>query len=75
MYCLPNFKTKKQLIEAVAAGKSVAVFSPGIFRAKVNGIESIEGPHSPKPHTWYCDVEVLNGRVMKVLGQRASREI
>ena len=31
MYVSPNFKTKKALKEAVAAGKVVRVFSPGPF--------------------------------------------
>ena len=67
MYVEPNFKTKKHLKEAVAAGKVVTVFSPGPFPAKQNGRESVEGPHYPQPHRWYADVEVKEGRVVKVL--------
>lgn len=66
-YVDPDFKTKKALKEAVAAGDEVLVFSPGPFGVKENGRESIEGPHYPKPHTWYAQVEVLNGAVVKVV--------
>jgi hypothetical protein len=67
MYVDPNFKTKKALKEAVAAGQAVYVFSPGPFPANNNGREHIEGPHYPKPHMWYATVEVLNGKVVKII--------
>jgi len=66
MYVDPNFKTKKALKEAVAAGKYVGVFSPGPFPCKQNGTESVEGPHYPQPHTWYAQVTVKDGRVLSV---------
>lgn len=65
-YVRPNFKTKKQLKEAVAAGQRVEVFSPGMFPAKRDGEEFIEGPHYPEPHRWYAQVQVQNGLVVKV---------
>ncbi len=66
-YVNPNFKTKKALKEAVVAGDHVEVFSPGPFRCQENGRETIEGPHYPKPHSWYASVEVKEGRVVKVI--------
>ncbi len=66
MYVRPNFKTKKALKEAVAAGERVEVFSPGPFPAQENGRESVEGPHYPKPHSWYAQVTVVNGLVTTV---------
>jgi hypothetical protein len=66
MYVNPNFKTKKELKEAVEAGKRVEIYSPGFFPAKTNGAEFVEGPHFPKPHKWYGKVEVKNGLVVKV---------
>lgn len=66
MYVQPNYKTKKALKEAIAAGQRVEVFSPGPFPAKRDGIEYIEGPHYPKPHTWYAQVIVADGVVVKV---------
>ena len=66
MYVTPNFKTKKALREAVERGDAVEVYSPGIFPANRNGIESVEGPHYPKPHRWYAQVVVRDGLVVEV---------
>ena len=68
MYVNPNFKTKKALREAVAAGEEVTVFSPGPFPPKENGVETVEGPHYPEPHKWYATVQVKDGKVIKVTG-------
>lgn len=67
MYVSPNFTSKKALKAAVAAGELVEVFSPGPFPAKQNGRESVEGPHYPAPHSWYAQVEVKDGLVVKVV--------
>ena len=67
MYVSPNFKTKKELKEAVKAGKIVSVFSPGFFPCPTEGRVSVEGPHYPKPHTWYASVLVEAGYVKKVI--------
>jgi hypothetical protein len=67
MYTDPNFKSKKALKEAVAAGRMVSVFSPGPFGCPENGELSVEGPHSPEPHRWYARVRVADGMVTKVL--------
>lgn len=67
MYVSPDFPTKKALKEAVAAGVEVEVYSPGPFPAKANGTESVEGPHFPKAHAWYAQVEVSDGLVTKVV--------
>lgn len=66
MYVNPNFKTKKALREAVAAGETVTVFSPGPFPAPTDGIDTVEGPHYPEPHRWYARVEIADGKVIKV---------
>lgn len=65
-YVSPNFKSKKALKEAVAAGKTVTVFSPGPFGVKSDGKVAIEGPHYPEPHRWYATVTVEGGVVKKV---------
>lgn len=67
MYVDPNFATKKALKQAVADGVRVEVFSPGPFPAKRDGKVAIEGPHYPKPHTWYAQVLVADGVVTKVV--------
>jgi hypothetical protein len=66
MYCRENFKTKKALKEAVAAGREVTIYAPGIGVAPDNGPTTVEGPHFPKPHTWYAQVVVKNGVVVSV---------
>ena len=66
MYVSPNFKTKKALKEAIASGVTVTLFSPGPFPCKTNGTEFIEGPHYPAPHSWYAQVTVSDGKVVKV---------
>jgi len=66
MYVSPNFKTKKALKEAVNAGQTVQVFSPGPFPAPTQGKTCVEGPHYPEPHKWYAEVEIKNGIVIKV---------
>lgn len=67
MYASVNFKTKKALKEAIAAGQTVLIESPGPFPAPTNGQASLEGPWYPKPHTWYARVQLLDGKVTKVI--------
>lgn len=69
MYVSPNFKTKKALKEAVANGEQVTVFQPNDMFNRGNmatGTICVEGPHYPKPHTWYASVTLENGRIVKV---------
>lgn len=66
-YADVNFKTKKALKEAVAAGEEVGIFNPGLGVAPTDGDASLEGPHFPAPHSWYARVRVANGVVVKVL--------
>lgn len=68
MYVDPNFKSKKELKEAVKAGKYVSAFQPGgIFPGARDGEVSVEGPHYPKPHSWYARVLLKDGQVIKVI--------
>lgn len=68
MYTVKNFPTKKAMREAFARGEQLEVFQPGgIFPGTMNGTTSIEGPHSPKPHTWYARVQVKDGIITKIL--------
>ena len=66
MYTDFNFKTKKDFIKAVQEGKKVLLFSPGLGTPKLEGTEYVEGPHYPDPHTWYAQVSIVNGLVVKV---------
>lgn len=66
MYTVGNFMTKKALKEAVARGESVHIFSPGFGQPKTDGREFIEGPHYPKPHSWYAEVLMKDGAIVRV---------
>lgn len=66
MYTSINFKSKKALKEAVAAGQSVTIFAPGLGTPVVNGTETVCGPHYPKPHSWYAQVTMKDGKVVAV---------
>jgi len=54
-YTTKNFKTKKEIKLAIAAGDKITCYQPGPFGPKVNENGSIilEGPHYPQPHKWY----------------------
>jgi hypothetical protein len=74
-YTVINFKTKKAVKEAVAKHKegslgsySVRCYNPGLGPDLSNytGRVSLEGPHYPQAHTWYCEAELVNGVVVKV---------
>lgn len=68
MYVSPNFKTKKQLKEAVAAGKSISYYQPaGIGDVPKEGTIFVEGPHYPEPHKWYAKCTVKEGKIVKVV--------
>lgn len=66
MYTVTNFKTKKAFKEAVTQGEQIRLYAPGLGTPKDNGTETVEGPHYPKPHIWYAQVEVKDGVVVKV---------
>lgn len=81
-YTVTNFKTKKALKEAVAEYHSfsgckyindkprpeVRCYQPGLGPDLSNytGKVCLEGPHYPKPHTWYAEAWLENGVVVKV---------
>jgi hypothetical protein len=80
-YTVINFKTKKALKEAVAkynevterdhhpfSTLAVRCFNPGLGGDLSNftGKVYLEGPHYPKPHTWYAEAELVDGVVIKV---------
>jgi len=66
MYTQTNFKTKKALKEAVKSGDKISLYPPGLGIPKSDGIEFIEGPHYPKPHSWYAKVIMKDGFICKV---------
>ena len=66
MYTDVNFKTKKALKEAVQAGKRITLYAPGLGTPRYDGIEYVEGPHYPARHTWYAEVTVKGGVIVRV---------
>jgi hypothetical protein len=68
MYTHKNFKTKKELKEAIARGEVVTYYQPGPFGGNepTNGSVCIEGPHYPEPHKWYASAVVKNGKIVSV---------
>lgn len=68
MYSTINFKTKKELKEAVAAGRRVTVYQAGPFGGNepTDGKVALEGPHYPQPHKWYAECTLKDGLVVKV---------
>ena len=69
-YTMKNYKTKKALKEDFAAGTIIAVYQPGgLFGPDVkDGTVAVEGPHYPEPHKWYAQVEVKDGKIIKIKG-------
>ena len=69
-YTDKNFKTKKQLKEAVARGEPVRVYQLNSdltgSSVPLNGKVYLEGPHYPAPHTWYAEAILEGGKVVKV---------
>jgi len=72
MYTDKNFKTKKELKEAIAKAVTVRIYQPNDMFGATERISSgkhtvsIEGPHYPAPHTWYAQTETVDGVIMKV---------
>lgn len=66
MYCSTNFKTKKQLKEAVKKGEQITIFAPGLGTPKRDGVEYLEGPQYPEPHRWYAQVTMRDGIIVEV---------
>ena len=54
------------LEDALTAGKSVEVYQPGLGTVPVDGTIALEGPHYPKPHTWYATGTMRGGVSAKV---------
>lgn len=67
MYTARNFKSKKALRDAIAAGARVTVQPSALGRnSPDNGEVSLEGPHYPEPHRWYARATLRDGVVVKV---------
>ena len=65
MYASQSFKTKKALKEAVASGRKIGVFEPGIGNSPTDGKACIEGPNYGM-HTWYASIVLKDGLIISV---------
>lgn len=66
MYTDRNFKTKKELKEALKAGQIITYHQPGLGETPVDGTIFLEGPHYPEAHRWYAECKVANGRIVSI---------
>lgn len=71
MYTREDYKTKKALREAVKAflegsGEPVMYYQPGLGETPTEGRINLEGPHYPKPHTWYAEAVAKDGIIVSV---------
>lgn len=68
-YTEVDYPSKKALKLDFQAGKVIRVFQPGPFGPNVRDGENVlEGPHFPKPHSWYARVKIKDGKVVKIMG-------
>ncbi len=76
MYAIKNFRTKKELKQAVWWWRNqdsgnpppVGCYQPGPFGPDVaDGEHTCEGPHYPEAHRWYARVKVVANRIVKVV--------
>jgi len=70
-YVKAKSSTATMTVDAVLLSKTcppepVRLYAPGLGKPVENGTEYVEGPHYPKPHTWYASVTVKDGIVIKV---------
>ena len=66
-YISGNPKTKKEAKEKILGRRAADVlFEPGVGTIPSNGTAYLEGPHYPKPHTWYAVAIVTDGIITKV---------
>jgi hypothetical protein len=65
-YVKGNPQTKKILKEMFKNG-NVELFSPGLGEIPHTGIVCLSGPHYPKPHRWYAEAKIVDGKVVKII--------
>ena len=73
LYTDRNFRSKKDLKEAVARGEQIGVYDPGGGMSgeypggpPVNGRAAVAGPHYPEPHRWYAEIVLKDGVIVGV---------
>jgi len=66
MYAKVNFKSKKELKEAVAKGEKIGIYQAGPFGGNEpkDGSVCLEGPWYPQPHKWYASAVIKDGIII-----------
>ena len=64
MYTIRNYKTRKKLSEALAAGERVEVRHFGSLEPVPDGKVLLQGPHFPIPHNWSATATIENGFIV-----------
>lgn len=63
-YTVRNFRSKKELREALGRGDRVVVYNPGLGGLVRDGACFLEGPHYPESHRWAAEVQVRDGAIV-----------
>jgi hypothetical protein len=66
MYTNFNYTSKAAIKRDLAAGKVIECHSPGPWPAPRSGVISLEGPHYPKPHSWYGEGMMRDGKLVSI---------
>ena len=73
-YTDKNYPTKKALLADFAEGKTIYTYQPcGMFASKNEGKIALEGPHYPKPHSWYASATIHEGAIVTLDGKTAEQ--
>jgi hypothetical protein len=60
-----DYPSKATLRRALAAGETVRCYQPGgYFPSETDGTVYFEGPHYPRPHTWYAQATLRDGVIV-----------
>lgn len=68
-YTSYDFASKKALKDAIKKGLKSTAFQPGPFGPDLTnftGNVCLEGPHYPKPHSWWATAKMVDGVIVKV---------
>ncbi len=63
-YVSPNYSTKKGLKDGLVLGDRITVYQPALGTVPQDGKVLLEGPHYPKPHTWYAIGTMKGGKLV-----------
>ena len=76
-YASGNPKTKTELRKWLEAGKDVRVtnLTPLGNTEVKDGVAYLSGPHYPQPHTWYAEVLLENGKIVKLDGKKIKVQV